>query len=183
MDVLEDWRARIAPDSTGVLHHTRMLGLLNIHTLKGFEEHVHAFTRAKHARIIGPCGSFSSPSATDFLPPMGSSLIRLELCLLETTSHVITLFWLDSPSRRASPVGPLKRQTTLAGQTQPPKSRSSRATYDTIALLRWGPTRTTRSDSTLHTTWQFGDSHYSGSCKLTVFQLLEVARYLIFTLS
>ena len=107
LDVLEDWRARIAPDPTGVLQHTRMLGFLNIHTLKGFEEHMHAFTRAKHTKIMGPCGSFSSRSATDCLAPMDSSLTRLELCSSETTSHITLLAGL--PSRRASLVSPLKR--------------------------------------------------------------------------
>ena len=46
-----------------------------------------AFTRAEHMKIIG--SSFLSPSVIDCLAPMGSSLTRLELFGLRTTSHAI----------------------------------------------------------------------------------------------
>ena len=87
LSALEDWRRETAPDPAGISQHTRVLGFLNIPTLEGFEEHMRAFTRVEHMKIIG--GSFLSPPVIDCLAPMGSSLTRLELFGLRTTSHAI----------------------------------------------------------------------------------------------
>jgi hypothetical protein len=87
---LEKWRTAIEPDPFGVSRHVRKLEWFYIGGwLEGFEEHIRAFTRVETLLFL-QCRLFTVPSIVDFLAPMGSSLVQLDICNIQTTRHIFT---------------------------------------------------------------------------------------------
>ena len=87
---LEKWRTAIEPDPFGVSRHVRKLEWLYVGGwLEGFEEHTRAFTRVETLLFLG-CRFFTMPSIVDFLAPMGSSLVQLDIQGVRTTRHIFT---------------------------------------------------------------------------------------------
>ena len=88
LEELERWRRNIEPDPAGVSRHVRELVFAYITSLEAFEAHIRAFTRVEDLKFVD-CSFALSPSVVDCFAPMGSSLVRLSIFDLETTSGAI----------------------------------------------------------------------------------------------
>ena len=85
---LEKWRRVIKPDPLGVSRHVRRLSLPYIKTLKGFEEHIRAFTRIERVEFES-CHIFRSLVNVQPLTLLGSSLVQLKIMKAKTTASVM----------------------------------------------------------------------------------------------
>lgn len=75
-DDLERWRTTIKADPSGVSRHAREMLWQNIHTLKGFEEHIAALTRVKQVEL-SDCDILCSLPDVGPIVSLGSSLVKL----------------------------------------------------------------------------------------------------------
>ena len=77
-DDLEKWGTAIKADPEGVSRHARQLLWANLCTLKGFDEHISAFTRVEEVEL-SDCEIFRSLPDVEPFMLMGSSLVKLEI--------------------------------------------------------------------------------------------------------
>ena len=86
---LEQWRTNIEPNPSGVSRYTHELAWCRIDKLKGFDEHIRAFTNVETI-VLNDCRILLLPTLAESFAPMGSSLVRLEIDETSTTPYVIT---------------------------------------------------------------------------------------------
>jgi hypothetical protein len=119
-DDLQRWCRKITPDPAGVSRLAHKLVLEGIDTLEGFEPHIRAFTRVEDLSIQYS-GLLLSPSVTECFAPMGSSVVRLWIGDLETTSRTITSLLVGLPQLRSLTTIYLKVTDDMGGTNLTPR--------------------------------------------------------------